>query len=157
MRKTVTKSQFQQHLDQGAEWLDLDSIARVEISSEDPTQPIEAALQPAGAPGWRAAEPGPQVIRLMFDAPQKVKRIYLLINEEEVARTQEFVLRYAQHHGHHFREIVRQQFTFSPPGTTTEQEEYQVDLDGVTMLELEIMPDVSGSAAKASLGRLLLA
>ncbi|WP_224983727.1 hypothetical protein [Geomonas agri] len=157
MRKTVVKSHVQQHHDQSAQWLDVDSIARVEISSEDPSQPIEAALQPVGAPGWRAAESGPQIIRLLFDAPQKVKRIYLLINEQEVSRTQEFVLRYAQYHGHSFREIVRQQFTFAPPGTTTEQEEYQVDLDGVTTLELEIMPDVSGSAAKASLGRLLLA
>ncbi|MBJ6801234.1 hypothetical protein [Geomonas propionica] len=157
MRKTVVKSQIHQYHDSTDEWLDLDNIAKVEISSEDPAQPIEAALQPIGSLGWRAAEPGPQMIRLLFDAPQKVKRIYLLINEEEVARTQEFVLRYAQHHGRSFREIVRQQFTFSPPGTTTEQEEYQVDLDGLTTLELEIMPDVSGSAAKASLERLLLA
>ncbi|MBU5611529.1 hypothetical protein [Geomonas azotofigens] len=157
MRKTVVKSQIHQYHDSSAEWLDLDSIAKVEISSEDPSQPIESALQPVGAPGWRAAEPGPQIIRLLFDTPQSLRRIYLLINEEEVARTQEFVLRYAQNHGRNFREIVRQQFTFAPPGTTTEQEEYQVDLDGVTTLELEIMPDVSGSAAKASLGRLLLA
>ncbi|MBU5638080.1 hypothetical protein KOM00_15220 [Geomonas sp. Red69] len=157
MRKTIVKSQAQHSHESIAEWLDLDSIAHVELTSEDPSQPIESALQPVGAPGWRAAEPGPQLIRLLFDAPQDVKRIYLLINEVEVARTQEFVLRYAQHHGRSFREIVRQQFTFAPPGTTTEQEEYRVDLDGVTALELEIMPDVSGSAAKASLGRLLLA
>ncbi|QXE90310.1 hypothetical protein [Geomonas subterranea] len=157
MRKTVVKRQAQERPVTGAEWLDLDSIAQVEITSEDPSQPIESALQPVGAPGWRAADPGPQMIRLLFDAPQNLKRIYLLINEEEVTRTQEFVLRYAQNHARSFREIVRQQFTFAPPGTTTEQEEYQVDLAGVTTLELEIMPDVSGSSAKASLGRLLLA
>ncbi|QWV93055.1 hypothetical protein KP004_18090 [Geomonas oryzisoli] len=157
MRKTVVKNQRLQPGTSSADWLNLDCIANIELTSEDPSQPIESALQPVGAPGWRAAEPGPQLIRLLFDAPQQVKRIYLLIHEEEVTRTQEFVLRYAQHHSHNFREIVRQQFTFSPPGTTTEQEEYQVDLDEVTALELEIMPDVSGSAAKASLGRLLLA
>ena len=157
MRKTVVKRETERSPKTGINWLDLESIARVELTSEDPLQPIESALQPIGAPGWRAAEPGPQMIRVLFDDPQRVSRIYLLINEEEVARTQEFVLRYSRDHGRSYHEIVRQQFTFAPPGTTTEQEEYQVDLAGVTTLELEITPDVSGSAARASLGRLLLA
>jgi hypothetical protein len=35
---------------------------------------------------------------------------------------------------------VRQQFTFSPPGTTVECEEYVTDLEGVSRLELGIIP-----------------
>ena len=47
------------------------------------------------------------------------------------------------------REIVRQQFNFSPPDTTTEREDYSVDLDSVTNLELLIIPDISGGHARA--------
>lgn len=157
MRKTVVKQDAQEQRESGMDWLDLDGMAQVEISSEDPSHPVESALQPHAAPGWRAAEPGPQMVRLLFDAPQRLNRIYLLVREEEATRTQEFVLRYSQNHGKTYHEIVRQQFTFAPPGTTTEQEEYRVELTGVTTLELEIMPDVAGSAAKASVARLLLA
>lgn len=156
MRKTIISRESREEPRGGSNWLDLGSIASVEVSSEDPAQPIDAALQPVGAPGWRAAEPGPQMIRILFDQPQRLSRIYLLINEEQVPRTQEFVLRWSGD-GKSFREIVRQQFTFSPPGTSVEQEEFRVELAGVAVLELEIMPDISGSAARASLGRLLLA
>lgn len=156
MRKSIVTKESRDATRKGIDWLDLESIARVEITSEDPLQPIESALQPIGAPGWCAAEAGPQRIRVLFDHPQRISRIYLLISEEEVARTQEFALRYAQD-GDAFREIVRQQFTFAPPGTTVEQEEYQVELAGVTALELEIVPDLSGGTAKAKLGRLLFA
>ena len=55
------------------------------------------------------------------------------------------------------REIVRQQFSFSPPSTTREVEDYQVDLVGVTTLELSIIPDISGAAICASLEQLQLA
>ncbi len=156
MRKSIV-TQESPDARKGIDWLDLESIARVEITSEDPLQPIESALQPIGAPGWCADAPGPQRIRVLFDHPQRISRVYLLISEEEVARTQEFVLRYAQDGDDTFREIVRQQFTFAPPGTTVEQEEYQVELAGVTALELELVPDLSGGMAKAKLGRLLFA
>ena len=157
MRKNIVPRDTRSDKKNGIDWLDLGTMAQVEISSEDPLQPIESALQPIGAPGWRAAEPGPQMIRVLFDEPQRLTRIYLLINEEETSRTQEFVLRWSPDNGRTRREIVRQQFSFSPPGTTVEQEEYTVDLAGVTILELDIVPDISGSAAKASLGRMLLA
>jgi hypothetical protein len=43
------------------------------------------------------------------------------------------------------------QWNFSPPGTIREGEEYQVELSGVTVLELTILPDISGERARASL------
>lgn len=49
---------------------------------------------------------------------------------------------------------MRQQYNFSPPGTTTEEQEYRVELAGVTALELEIVPDMGGSEARATLTRL---
>ncbi len=55
-----------------------------------------------------------------------------------------------------FREIVRQQWNFSPPTSTRESEEYRVELSEVTVLELTIVPDISGGAARASLKTLHL-
>ena len=51
---------------------------------------------------------------------------------------------------------MRQQWNFSPPDTVREVEEYQVELSEVTVLELIIVPDNSGGAARASLKSLRL-
>ena len=139
------------------DWLDLERTARVEISSEDESHPVEAALVRGAWSGWRAAGPGEQALRLLFDEPRRLRRISLLFLEEERARTQEFVLRWSPDGGQTFREVVRQQYNFSPAGATREAEDYEVALDGVTALELVITPDVSGGSARASLERLRLA
>jgi hypothetical protein len=41
----------------------------------------------------------------------------------DATRTQEFVLRWSRDTGHSFREIVRQQWNFSPSGGTREVED----------------------------------
>ena len=137
--------------------LDVAHLASVEITSEDPAHPIESALQSGERRGWRAADPGPQIIRLLFDQPQKLSRIGLVFEETETQRTQEFVLTWSADHGHSFREIVRQQWNFSPPATVLEREDYTVDLRNVSVLELRISPDQSGGGAYASLASLRLA
>jgi len=139
------------------DWLDVGSAAVVEVTSEDGTYPIESALLSGGGRGWRAAGPGPQTIRLLFDKPQKLQRIHLDFKEAEVARMQEFVLRWSPDNGKSYREIVRQQWNFSPPGTVREMEEYAVEISDVTVLELSIVPDKSGGEARASLLNLRLA
>ena len=96
-------------------------------------------------------------MRLLFDQPQKIKHIRLMFHEDESDRTQQFVLRWSSNHGESYREIVRQQYNFSPPETTSECEDYHVELDGVTTLELSIIPDISGGTARASLAQLNLA
>ena len=53
--------------------------------------------------------------------------------------------------GSSFREIVRQQWNFSPPEAIREVENYQVELSNVTTLELSIVPNTSGGPARASL------
>ncbi len=93
----------------------------------------------------------------LFDQPQKLERIWLVFEETETQRTQEFVLRWSPDHGRSFREIVRQQWNFSPPVTVRETEDYTVDLSDVTVLELKIVPDKSGGEARASLASLRLA
>jgi hypothetical protein len=130
------------------EWLNLDSGVEVELTSEDPEQPIEGALS-EGTGGWRAATSGPQTITLIWAVPVSLQRIRLVFEEQSRARTQEFVLRASTRDGD--REIVRQQFTFSPPHTTLEREEYNVSLNGVTRLQLEIVPAIDGGSAVATL------
>ena len=138
-------------------WIDLERLAQVEITSEDVGYPIESALIPGTGSGWRAAQPGEQTIRLRFDEPLRLKRIHLAFHEDEQERTQEFVLRWSSDGGQSYREILRQQYNFSPPEATREVEDYDVDLDGVTALELRIVPDISGGSARASLTQLRLA
>jgi hypothetical protein len=138
-------------------WLDLGTIATVEVTSETKDHPVESALLMSETGGWRAAQPGTQMIRLLFDHPLKVKRISLVFEETENTRTQEFVLRWSSDLGRSFREIVRQQWNFSPPGTVQELEDYLVDLTDLTVIELEIIPNKSGGEARASLESLRLA
>ena len=138
-------------------WLDLERLAQVEITSEDVDHPIESALVPNIGPGWQAAQPGEQTIRLLFDEPQRLRRIHLVFYEGDLERTQEFVLQWSSDGGQSYREIVRQQYNFSPPEATREVEDYDVDLDGVTALELRIVPDISGGSSRASLMQLRVA
>jgi len=134
------------------EWLSLEQVAEVEISSEDPWHPIEQAVV-AGGKGWVAGGPGEQRVRLLFPQPREVKRVRVVVEEHERARTQEFVLR-ARTPGGLEREIARQQFTFSPGGATREQEDYRVDLPSVAAIELSIVPDISGGNVRATLREL---
>jgi hypothetical protein len=92
----------------------------------------------------------------VFDQPQRLKWISLVFEEKETGRTQEFVLRWSSDGGSSFREIVRQQWNFSPAETIREVEEYQVELSNVTVLELTIVPNTSGGSARASLKSLRL-
>jgi hypothetical protein len=138
-------------------WMDLEHLAQVEITSEEVDHPIESALILETGPGWRAAQSGEQTIRLRFNEALRIKRIRLVFHEDEQERTQEFVLGWSSDGGQSHREIVRQQYNFSPPGAAHEFEDYEVNLDGVTTLELRIVPDISGGRARASLAQLRLA
>ncbi len=157
MRKRIIKQSSKELSLPEQGWLDLEYLAEIEISSEDTAHPIESAIIPGTGPGWRAMYPGEQTVRLLFAEPLRIKRIHLKFEEESQVRTQEFVLRWSMDGQQNYQEIVRQQFSFSPPSTTHEVEDYKVDLNGVTALELRIVPDISGSGASASLKQLQLA
>ena len=157
MRKRIIDHERPDVVAVDQEWLDLQSMAQVELTSEDAANPIEAALVTDAGLGWRAAQAGEQTIRILFDESRRVRRIQLLFQEVQQARTQEFVLRWSPDEGRSYREIVRQQYNFSPPSETRESEDYAVDLAGVTALELIIVPDISGGDARASVAQLRIA
>lgn len=133
--------------------MNLEGLAEVEVTSEAAAHPIEAALLPGSGDGWRADQPGKQTIRLIFDNPQNLRLIHLVFTEEHQSRTQEFVLRWISAADPSPREVVRQQYNFTP--VSSEVERYAVALKAVKILELEIMPSLSGEAL-ASLTELRL-
>ena len=139
-----------------AQGLDIAQIASVEISSEDAQHPFENALQGGKGGGWKAADPGPQVIRLNFDHPQSIRRIRVEFREQTRERSQEFAL-FASSAAFQKKELVRQQWTFSPGGSAIEVEDYSLDLTGVLSLELEIDPGRHDKQAFATLESLTIA
>jgi hypothetical protein len=157
MRKTTINPPTKNTLSSALNFLDLERLAQVEISSECQEHPIESALVADSESGWQAARSGEQSIRLVFDQPQTIKRICLRFDEREQSRTQEFALLWRMDNEDTFREILRQQYHFSPPLTTQEIEDYAVDLKQLKALELRIIPDISGGEACAKLTRLRLA
>jgi len=157
MRKKIINPVKKQNVNSDQDWLDIEKLAVAEVTSEDDEYPIERALLPDNDTGWRASSPGIQMIRLIFDNPQKLQWIRLNFEELAIERTQEYVLRWSPDGGHLYQEIMRQQWNFSPDGATSEIENYQVELPAVTVLELSINPDISEKNAFASLKQLRLA
>jgi len=151
MRKRMIERDIQKASKTEYNWLNLATLAQVEISSEEETHPIESALIPGSGSGWRAAESGEQMLRLLFDEPQRIELVRLAFQEDTHERTQEFVLRWSPDGGRSYHDIARQQYNFSSPDSTRELEDYNVNLDGVTALELCIIPDISRGHARASL------
>lgn len=153
MRKRIVRGPTPMETSRDSEqgWLDLQDIATVEVTSEDSGFPIESAFNFERGIGWRAAELGEQQIRIIFDHPTPIRRIQLHFVETTVERTQEFTLRWSSVRGGPMKEIVRQQWNFSPTGSTHEVEDYHVELKEVSALELAIKPDLTCEKATAGL------
>jgi hypothetical protein len=142
--------------DNRGDWLGMETSAEAEVSSEDPAFPLESALGILPGGGWKAARPGMQTIRLLFDHPLSLRRIHLEFWEDQSDRIQEFVLSWSNDAGKTYREILRQQFNFNS-SATREIEDYAVALDKVSALELRITPDLASREAVATLRRLQIA
>ena len=149
MRKRIVERRDNTAAPAGA--LPIESIAQVEVTSEHPEFPIEAALSEGGRHGWRAGAPGEQRVAVIFDQPERVRKMTLKFIETDRPRTHEFVLTWSSDADGAAHVIVRQQWTFSPGGSTTESETYEMDLHGVRKVELTIKPDLRDNAAIATL------
>jgi len=156
MRKRLVSPIHKRAAPEEQGWLELDRTALVEVTSEAEGYPVEEALLRDGR-GWRADASGAQTIRLLFDRPQTIQRIRMVFKEEDVARTQEFVVRWLPDGSTSWVDLVRQQWNFSPPTTIEECEEYKVELSSVAALELSIKPDISSGEAHATLQRFQVA
>ena len=139
-----------------ASWLDVKAFARIEATSEDSRYPIESAFEIDGH-GWRAVELGEQTIRLIFDKPQRIKRIELCFMEPDTERTQQFTLQWSTDQTGAMRPLIQQEWNFSPTGSIMQFEDYEVDLDGVRMLQLIVSPETKRGAAVATMASWRLA
>ena len=133
-------------------WLDLDAVARVRLTSEDPNHPIEGALGVSPGRGWRAAQAGIQTIWISFNAPQPIRQIRVSFIVAE-PRTHEFLLSWSGDGGVSYGQIARQQFNFSA-ATPREDEDFFPHLAAVTDLKLVLTPDISNDKVHATLQQL---
>jgi hypothetical protein len=156
MRKIVKKADTESGSEK-ASWLDVSALAQVEVTSEDPQYPIESAFAEGETRGWRASEQGKQTIKLFFDEPQRIRRIWLQFVEVHQERTQQFTLQWSKDETDALRPLFQQQWNFSPTGSTSQIEDYKVELSGVWMLQLVIDPDIGRGPAVATLERWRLA
>jgi hypothetical protein len=159
MRKTIINQAVKDGLSLNLSFLDLEQLAQVEFTSECQDHSIESALLLTDSlgSGWQAANSGEQTIRVVFDQPRTIEHIFLVFDELQQSRTQEFVLLWLADDEDCYREILRQQYHFSPPNTTCETEHYEVKLNQLKVLELRIIPDINGGEACAKLKQLRLA
>jgi hypothetical protein len=135
------------------------AIATIWVTSEAADAPIDHVFDQRRGPGgsrWVAAEPGEQRLILAFDTPQTLRTISLEVEEVEVSRTQVLHLSISCDGGQTYRELRRQEYTFSPPGTTFEREVWAVTVEGATHLQLVITPDKGGLPCRATLTSLAI-
>jgi hypothetical protein len=138
---------------------DIAAIATVLVSSEDPQHPIDNAfddLRGVGGSRWIAEQAGEQTVIVAFDTPQTLRRLFIEVEEPEVSRTQELAVSVSVDGGQTYRELVRQEYNFSPPSTTHELEEWSIPTDGVSHLRVVIKPDKGGKPSRATLTTLAL-
>jgi hypothetical protein len=139
--------------------IDVAARATVQVTSESTEHPVEHAFDNRRGPGgtrWEAGGPGEQAVILAFDAPQTIRQVLLEVEETEVARTQELQLAVSHDGAQTYRELLRQEYNFSPPGTTFEREDWAVTAEGVTHLRLRMKPDKGGKPCRATITSLVL-
>ena len=134
--------------------IDIIRSAELIATSESENFPLDNIFDGSTGPGssqWVAGSTGPQTLLFKFDAPQHITGIIYEIEETEVARTQETCFEASSDSGAHFREILRQEYNFSPTGATFQREELNVDLPGITDLKMTIRPDKGNRDCRAKL------
>lgn len=135
------------------------ALAEVRASSEDDGHPILLAFDDGEAPGstcWKAQDPGEQTVTVAFREACRLRQVTMQVEEREVTRTQEVQLAVSTDGGLTYRELLRQEFTFSPGGATWEQENWRVQQDDVTNVRLVIKPDKGRTDVYATLTSLQL-
>jgi hypothetical protein len=138
--------------------IDIAVVATVQVTIESPDHPIDLVFDPLRGPGgtrWIDGELDEQTMTLAFDAPQTINQILLEVDEPEVARTQELQLSLSCDGGRTYRELLRQEYNFSPAGTTLGREKWTVSVQGVTHLRL-VKPDMGDKPCRTTLTTLVL-
>lgn len=129
--------------------IDIAGCATVSYSSEDPAHPVEHLLDGQSGPGatrWMSARPDTiEHLVVEFDHPQTISRLEYEVEEPARERTQEVRVEVSEDGGRSYRQIVVQEYNFSPGGATYQREERRLDLHRITHVRLTIVPNKSGS------------
>jgi hypothetical protein len=129
--------------------LDLARCAVIAYSSEDPSHPVDHLLDRRSGPGgsrWMSARPDVvEQIVVEFDRPQSLSRLVYEVEEAERERTQEVRVEASTDGGRSYRQVLVQEYTFSPRGATFQHEDLRVNLCEVSRLRLTIVPNKRGS------------
>lgn len=129
--------------------IDIAGRAIISYSSEDPAHPVEHLLDGQSGPGatrWMSARADTiEHIVLEFDRPQTISRLVYEVEEATRERTQEVRVEVSGDGARTYRQILVQEYNFSPRGATYQREEQRLDLDRVTHLRLTIVPNKNGS------------
>ena len=132
-----------------ADETDITGCAAIAYTSEDPAHPVEHMLDGCcgpGAPRWSSARPDTtEHIVIEFDRPQTISGLVYEVEETTRERTQEVRVEASEDGGQSYRQILVQEYNFSPGGATYQREEQRFNLRQVTHLHLTIVPNKSGS------------
>jgi F5/8 type C domain len=132
-----------------ADEIDIAGCATILYSSEQPAHPVEHLLDGRSGPGgtrWISARPDMiEQIVVEFDQPQAISRLVYEVEEAERERTQEVRVEVSEDGGRTYRQILVQEYTFSPAGATYQSEDQRFDLRQASHLRLTIVPNKNGS------------
>lgn len=129
--------------------IDIASHAVLAYTSEDPEHPIENLIDGRhgrNAPFWAGAKPNTaERIVVEFDRPESVSCMIYEVEECSCERTQEVRVEVSSDGARTYRQVLVQEFTFSPAGATFQREEQRLNLPPITHLRLTVVPDKQGS------------
>jgi len=123
--------------------------ATIGYSSEEPGHPVDSIFDGRDGPGgtfWQSArENTSETLLIEFDQPQNISRLIFEAEERQLERTQEVRLEVSCDGGSSFRQLLVQEFVFSPRGATFQREDLRVGVSGASHLRLVIVPNKNGS------------
>lgn len=155
VRKRLLAHEIAARADSAGE-IDLARCSVLAYSSEDSKHPIENLIDGREDTFWASARPNTtERIVVEFDRPQSISCMIYDAQERSVERTQELRVETSSDGGNRYRQILVQEYTFSPSGATCQHEEHWLNLPPITHLRLTVVPDKRG-AGVASLSSLRL-
>ena len=129
--------------------VNLSTGATIGYSSEEPTHPIDNLFDGRDGPGgtyWESSQENrAETLLIEFDQTQTISRLIFEAEERQLERTQEIRLEVSCDGGISFRQLLVQEFVFSPAGATFQREDLRVSLAGASHLRLTVVPNKNGS------------
>jgi hypothetical protein len=148
LRKRLMNEPNSTHPERPGE-IDIASHATLAYSSEDPDHPLEHLIDRRcgrGATRWASGRPNAtERIVLEFDHAQRISRLICEVEECWQERRQEVRIEVSTDHGRAYRQVLAQEYTFSPQGATFQHDDLQLDLPAIAHLRLTIVPNKGGS------------